>query len=108
MFAVAGSSWPGFSPSAETGCGAISASRTSSTWARRVRRRRRRGPLRLKNEELFALATDVAAELRKVTWPTRKETVSSTIIVIITTIVSALLLGMFDGMWSWVTRLIYG
>ncbi len=61
-----------------------------------------------RNEQLFALATDVASELRKVTWPTRKETVSSTLIVIVTTIVSALVLGLFDGMWSWVTRMIYG
>ena len=61
-----------------------------------------------KNEQLFALATEVASELRKVTWPTRKETVSSTIVVIITTIVASLLLGLFDATWSWVTRLIYG
>jgi preprotein translocase subunit SecE len=60
-----------------------------------------------RNEELFTLASDVAGELRKVTWPTRKETMSSTLIVIITTIVSALLLGMFDAVWSWCTRMIY-
>jgi preprotein translocase subunit SecE len=61
-----------------------------------------------KNERIFALANEVTTELSKVTWPTRKETVSSTIIVIITTIVAALLLGLFDATWSWVTRMIYG
>ena len=61
-----------------------------------------------KNEQIFALANEVTTELSKVTWPTRKETVSSTIIVIITTIVAALLLGLFDATWSWVTRMIYG
>ena len=61
-----------------------------------------------RNEQLFSLAMDVTAELRKVTWPTRKETLTSTIVVIVTTIVSAALLGMFDGVWSWVTRMIYG
>jgi preprotein translocase subunit SecE len=61
-----------------------------------------------KNEQVFGLASEVTTELSKVTWPSRKETVSSTIIVIITTIVSALLLGLFDAIWSWVTRLIYG
>jgi preprotein translocase subunit SecE len=61
-----------------------------------------------KNEQLFGLASEVTGELRKVTWPDRKELVSSTIIVIVTTIVSALLLGMFDGIWSWATRMIYG
>ena len=61
-----------------------------------------------RNEQVFSLATEVTTELSKVTWPTRKETVSSTIIVIITTIVAALLLGLFDATWSWVTRMIYG
>jgi preprotein translocase subunit SecE len=61
-----------------------------------------------KNEELFALATEVTGELRKVTWPSRKETVQSTIVVIVTTIVSSLLLGFFDGVWAWATRMIYG
>lgn len=61
-----------------------------------------------KNEQLFTLASEVASELRKVTWPSRKETVSSTLIVIVTTIIAALLLGMFDGIWAWCTRMIYG
>ncbi len=61
-----------------------------------------------KNEQLFGLAQEVTTELKKVTWPTRKETVSSTIVVIVTTIVASLLLGVFDGVWSWVTRMIYG
>ncbi len=61
-----------------------------------------------RNEEIFNLAQEVTSELRKVTWPTRKETLSSTLVVIVTTIFSAAILGMFDGIWSWVTRMIYG
>jgi preprotein translocase subunit SecE len=61
-----------------------------------------------KNEEVFGLANEVASELKKVTWPTRRETLSSTIVVIVTTIISAAFLGIFDGVWSWVTRMIYG
>jgi preprotein translocase subunit SecE len=61
-----------------------------------------------KNEQVFALANEVTSELRKVTWPSRKETFSSTVVVIVTTIISSLLLGLFDGVWSWVTRMIYG
>jgi preprotein translocase subunit SecE len=61
-----------------------------------------------KNEQVFALASEVTTELSKVTWPSRKETASSTIIVIVTTIVASLLLGMFDALWAWVTRMIYG
>src|ERR1051325_7566968 len=40
-----------------------------------------------KNEEVFTLANEVTSELRKVTWPTRSETFSSTIVVIATTII---------------------
>jgi preprotein translocase subunit SecE len=61
-----------------------------------------------KNEQVFVLANEVTSELRKVTWPSRKETLNSTVVVIVTTIVASLLLGMFDGVWSWVTRMIYG
>jgi len=60
-----------------------------------------------RNEQLFTLATEVTAELSKVTWPSRKETVNSTLIVIVTTIVAAALLGLFDATWSAVTRAIY-
>ena len=61
-----------------------------------------------RNEQVFTLAGEVASELKKVTWPSRKETFSSTIVVIVTTIVSSVFLGVFDGVWSWVTRMIYG
>ncbi len=61
-----------------------------------------------KNERLFTLASEVAGELKKVTWPTRQETINSTMIVIFTTLLAAGILGLFDGVWSWVTRKIYG
>ena len=61
-----------------------------------------------KNEEVFTLANEVTTELSKVTWPDRKETVSSTIVVIATTIISSLLHGFFDAVWAWATRMIYG
>src|SRR5512135_2129952 len=59
-----------------------------------------------KNEEVFTLANEVTSELSKVTWPDRRETVSSTIVVIATTIISSLLLGFFDAVWAWATRMI--
>ena len=62
----------------------------------------------LKNERLFELSGEVTSELQKVTWPTREETVASTIVVIVTVIVASLFLGIFDFVWSWVARLIYG
>jgi preprotein translocase subunit SecE len=61
-----------------------------------------------KNEQVFSLANEVTSELSKVTWPTRRETFDSTVVVIATTIISSLLLGFFDAVWSWATRMIYG
>lgn len=50
---------------------------------------------------------EVVTELRKVTWPSRKETQSQTVVVIITTIIIALILGLFDFIWAELTGLIY-
>ena len=61
-----------------------------------------------RNERSFGLADEVAAELKKVTWPTGKEVKAATIVVIIMTVISALILGFFDFAWSSVTNLIYG
>jgi preprotein translocase subunit SecE len=60
-----------------------------------------------RNERVFGLAVEVMSELRKVTWPTRKETQAATLVVIVTVIVAAIFLGMFDAIWSWLTSLIY-
>jgi preprotein translocase subunit SecE len=54
----------------------------------------------------FQLAGECVAELRKVTWPTRKETSQATIVVIITVIVAAIFLQAFDFVWSKVTSYI--
>ncbi len=61
-----------------------------------------------KNERVFALANDVTSELKKVTWPTRKETQTATIVVIVTVIIAALVLGLFDMVWAFLTDRIYG
>lgn len=44
--------------------------------------------------------TDVAAELSKCTWPSREETSSATVVVIVTSIVAAITLGLFDTIWT--------
>jgi preprotein translocase subunit SecE len=59
------------------------------------------------NKGAYSLVHGVAEELSKVTWPTRKETSSSTIVVVITSIVAALVLFLFDSVWSAVTDLVY-
>lgn len=59
------------------------------------------------NPAAYSLVHGVAEELSKVTWPTRKETSSSTIVVVVTSIVAALVLFLFDSVWSAVTDLVY-
>jgi preprotein translocase subunit SecE len=46
---------------------------------------------------------EIAAELRKVSWPGLAETRAATIAVIIASIVSACLLGLFDVLWQFLT-----
>jgi preprotein translocase subunit SecE len=53
-------------------------------------------------------AAEVVAELRKVTWPTRKETSQATVVVIVTVIIAAIFLQIFDAIWSKVTSYILG
>ena len=45
--------------------------------------------------------SEVKAELKKVTWPTRKETISSTYVVLIVVIVISAFLGAVDGILAW-------
>lgn len=61
-----------------------------------------------KNDRIYTLANEVSTELKKVTWPGAKEVRAATIVVIVMTIVSALILGLFDFVWSNLTELIYG
>lgn len=54
------------------------------------------------------LAEDVAAELAKVTWPSRKEVTNNTVIVILTTAFATVFFTLMDRFWSFVTNLVYG
>jgi preprotein translocase subunit SecE len=60
-----------------------------------------------RNERAHDLVTDVVVELSKVTWPTRKETYSFTVVVIITSLIAAAVVGAFDFVWSYFTDLLY-
>ena len=59
------------------------------------------------NPGIKRMTQDVVDELARVTWPARREVSYSTVIVIITSIVAAIILGIFDTIWSTVTDLIY-
>jgi preprotein translocase subunit SecE len=60
-----------------------------------------------RNERVHTLVTEVVTELAKVTWPTREETYVSTIVVIVTSLIAAAVVGAFDFVWSFVTDLLY-
>jgi preprotein translocase subunit SecE len=61
-----------------------------------------------RNDRIYTLANEVAGELKKVTWPTAKEVRSATIVVIVMALISAVILGLFDFVWSNLTELVYG
>jgi len=61
-----------------------------------------------RNDRVYHLANEVSSELRKVTWPTAKEVRSATIVVIVMAVTSAIILFLFDLVWSGLTDLVYG
>lgn len=58
-------------------------------------------------EDVYTYAMEIGNELSKVTWPKWDETRNSTVVVIITTIIIASILGLFDFVWAKLTALIY-
>jgi len=59
------------------------------------------------NAAVNTWALEVANELKKVTWPSWEETKMSTVVVIITSIIVAIILGLFDALWAFVSHAIY-
>jgi preprotein translocase SecE subunit len=53
------------------------------------------------------VAYEVVSELAKVSWPSRKETQVSTVVVIVTSLIAAIIVGSLDAAWSKLTDLIY-
>lgn len=54
------------------------------------------------------LLVDARIELRRVTWPTKKETVTNSWQVVLVVVVAAILLWCFDYALSWLVKLIIG
>ncbi|HLB59502.1 MAG TPA: preprotein translocase subunit SecE [Bdellovibrionota bacterium] len=46
----------------------------------------------------------VVGELKKVSWPNRKDTVASTIVVVITILIIASILGLYDAICNWIIQ----
>lgn len=60
-----------------------------------------------KNARIRTLAQETIDELAKVTWPSRQETYNATVVVVVTSLISALIIFGLDRFWSWFTDLIF-
>ncbi|MGB5415610.1 MAG: preprotein translocase subunit SecE [Polyangiales bacterium] len=60
-----------------------------------------------RSSRIHTFVLEVCVELSKVSWPTRKETWSQTIVVLIVSVIAAIILGVYDAVWSHITDLIY-
>jgi len=58
--------------------------------------------------EVRAWTDEVASELAKVKWPTRKEVWNSTVIVIAASTVATVYLALLDRLWAFITNIVYG
>lgn len=59
-------------------------------------------------EAFWALTRESRTEIRKVVWPTRQETVQTTLIVVAFVIVVALILWGLDSLLGWLVSLVIG
>ena len=66
------------------------------------------GIILYRNSTVYGFVSEAAVELSKVSWPTPKETWNQTIVVVVVSIISAVLIGIFDSVWVHITDLIYG
>lgn len=61
-----------------------------------------------KRPDIRAWCDEVAAELAKVVWPSRKEVTSSTFVVIVASAAATIYLALLDRLWAFVTNIVYG
>lgn len=53
-----------------------------------------------KNAKATAFMSEVVVELSKVTWPVRRETLLSTVVVVVLVGIAAIILALFDALWG--------
>jgi len=51
---------------------------------------------------------EVRSELKKVTWPTKRELIGSTIVTVVVTVIISVFIGFVDRLLSLATRSIFG
>ncbi|MCY3884836.1 MAG: preprotein translocase subunit SecE [Gammaproteobacteria bacterium] len=61
-----------------------------------------------KGRNLWVLMRDARSEVRRVIWPTRQETLQTTLIVILLILVFALILWALDSLLTWIVQMLIG
>ena len=61
-----------------------------------------------RKENVRNWANEVAAELSKVTWPTREAVLNGTVVVVVASALATVYVTILDRIWSFLTTLVYG
>ena len=61
-----------------------------------------------RKERVRTWAGEVAAELSKVTWPTREAVLNGTIVVVVASMLGTFYIAVLDKIWGFLTTLVYG
>ncbi|MGE0614973.1 MAG: preprotein translocase subunit SecE [Bacteriovoracia bacterium] len=56
------------------------------------------------NDKANQFMNEVVEELSRVTWPTSNDTSRATVVVIIMVIISGVILGGLDSLWTWIVK----
>ncbi|NBB91890.1 MAG: preprotein translocase subunit SecE [Gammaproteobacteria bacterium] len=62
----------------------------------------------VRGREFFSFLREADVERRKVVWPTRNETMQTTLVVIVITIIVAIMLFLMDSVFGWIVRRLIG
>lgn len=60
-----------------------------------------------KSLRLRTLAMETIEELAAVTWPSKDETTTATVVVLATAVIASLVIFAMDRFWNWITNVIY-
>ena len=61
-----------------------------------------------RGREMFGFMRETDIERRKVVWPTRDETLQTTLMVLVITIIVAIMLFLMDTLFGWIVRRLIG
>lgn len=61
-----------------------------------------------RKEGIRTWADEVAAELTRVTWPTRETVMNGTLVVVVASMIATVYVAILDRFWGFLTNLVYG